>query len=82
MLKRYKKWVKQQWDKYNKNIQNEDLPPENIEENKSGCLDALGGCLLAIIQICIIFAVVSWAWHIHWLFGILMFLFISSLYSR
>ena len=55
---------------------------ETQEENKSGCFDAFGGCILAIIQICIIFIVVSWAWHIYWLFGILIFLFISSLYSK
>lgn len=51
---------------------------ENKKYNK-GCLPELTGCGCSIVILWGIIASVVWAWHIHWLFGILLLLFILIL---
>lgn len=54
-----------------------------MEEEKTkqdnGCLEGCVGCGCLIAIIWFIFAAVSWGWHIHWLFGLLILLFLLSL---
>jgi hypothetical protein len=47
----------------------------STNDNMEGC----AGCGCAIILLIIGFSVVSWAWNIHWLFGVLMLLFILGI---
>lgn len=51
------------------------------DENKKykGRFSDFSGCGCSLVIIWGILAAVSWAWHIHWLFGILMLLFLLSL---
>lgn len=50
----------------------EDKKQDNIAEGCAGC-----GC--AIVLIVILFNIVSWAWGIHPIFGILLLLFILGI---
>ena len=43
-----------------------------LAEFSKGCLGC--GCLFAVLWA--ISAIISWAWHIHWLFGLLMVFFL------
>ena len=81
--KLYKKWVKYQYIEYDRKqeethkneIKEIEIPQENKKNNffedfTSGCVGC--GCLVVIIWG--IFTIISWAWHIHWLFGLLVLL--------
>ena len=41
--------------------------------------DLITGCGCLIFAACIIFMIVSWGWHIHWLFGVLLLIFILGI---
>lgn len=45
-----------------------------ITEALSGCFGC--GCIILILWCAL--SMVSWAWHIHWLFGVLMFLLVAN----
>ena len=51
------------------------LQENTTNTNNDGC----AGCGCAIVLLIIGFSVVSWAWNIHWLFGLLMLLFILGI---
>lgn len=34
--------------------------------------------IFAIVQLLIVIAIIKWAWHIHWLFGLLVLLLVLS----
>ena len=57
---------------------------EQQEENKNNSnndlMDGCSGCGCVIVILWIIIAAVSWAWHIHWFFGILMFFFMLAIF--
>lgn len=54
----------------------EQTKQENAQNNNDyGC----AGCGCGIILLIIVFKAVSWAWSIHWFFGVLMLLFILSI---
>jgi hypothetical protein len=45
------------------------------EKNYKGPDDKVG-CIVALIFLWIIFSIVKWGWGIHWLFGLLLLLFL------
>ena len=49
------------------------------EQKNSGIQDIINGgcgCGCFLVFIWVIISIVCWAWHIHWLFGLLMALFL------
>ena len=59
-------------------MSNEVSDSQNNSDN-SGCSEAGCGCGCSIVIIWIICHFVGWAWDIHWLFGLLLLLFILSM---
>ena len=84
MFKKYRKWVKKQWENYEEHHKNKEVrqpketPPEEPKPIKedNGCADTICGCGCAIVIIYLICSAVGWAWGIHWLFGLLLLLFL------
>ena len=91
-FKLYLRWVAHQYKK-NEKPEVEYIPPEPkkpVEETEpkqndgcasGGCAEAGGGCGCLIVFLIVFGKAVLWAWHIHWLFGILLLLFIISLFG-
>lgn len=52
---------------------------EENKNNNDGCLSGCAGCGCFLIILWVVLCIVSWAWHIHWLFGLLMLLFLLGL---
>lgn len=82
----YFEWVKSKWDEYDRNkiIQENQKREEqkqkevNTNNENDGCAGC--GCLIVVIIVLIgIFKVISWGWHIHWLFGVLLLFFFLRL---
>lgn len=50
---------------------------EKLNKN-DGCLDGCAGCGCLIVLLCIAFSIISWAFHIHWLFGLIILLIVLN----
>ena len=61
-------------DKNNGETQQNNKQTNDIKDGCAGC-----GCVL--IMLWIIFAAVSWAWGIHWFFGVLMLIFLLAFFN-
>lgn len=55
------------------------MTEEETRKDDNGCLAGCAGCGCLIVILFLVFSVVSWAWHIHWLFGLLLILFLLGL---
>ena len=56
------------------------MADDNTPKNKeSGCSEIVVGCGCGLVVLFFICKLVGWAWSIHWLFGLLVLLFIFGI---
>lgn len=54
---------------------------EDINKKADGLSEGCAGCGCLLILLWAIFAAVSWAWGIHWFFGVLMLFFLLAIFN-
>ena len=54
---------------------------EQKDNGKSDLINGCAGCGCAIILIILAIKLIIWAWHIHWIFGLLIILILLGFFS-